>query len=139
MSSSPALEEDTYQEIRNFQKSLIRSYIFLRLNLSSDDRAFLLVCSCLDAQHMGVIFVECMTRSVSAEKAMIGGGNHLVIDCFGLPLDRFNEAKVHTNSSYCFAILRNLLLCLGLFQKSVTRHGRRLDPSQKGRSCCQSS
>ncbi|XP_053991521.1 CWF19-like protein 2 [Hylaeus volcanicus] len=72
--SSANLEENVYQEIRNFQKSLV---------------------ACLDAQNIGVVFIESMTYNVEKEKQFLGGGSHLVIDCLGIPVENFEDCKIY--------------------------------------------
>ncbi|KAF8820717.1 cwfj family protein [Cardiosporidium cionae] len=68
------MEDDVYEEIRNFQKSLVAFF---------------------DKQDLLPIFIETVGSYVSTEKRILGGGSHTFVDCYGIPSDRLQEAKTY--------------------------------------------
>eukprot|EP01071_Lankesteria_metandrocarpae_P014967 Lankesteria_metandrocarpae@DN9193_c0_g1_i1.p1 len=66
------LDDDVYDHIRNFQKSLVAYF---------------------DEQGMGLVCVETVIRHVAMEKTLLGGGSHCVVECYPVPHARLQECK----------------------------------------------
>ncbi|CEM08538.1 unnamed protein product [Vitrella brassicaformis CCMP3155] len=73
------LDEDVYDELRNYQKCLVRYF---------------------DARNQAPIFIETVRFFVSPEKAMMGGGPHTIVEVVAVPADRLQEAKTYFSKAF---------------------------------------
>jgi len=73
------MDEDVYEEMRNYQKCLISFW---------------------DSQGKSAIFVESVVSVTSMEKTLLGGGHHTRIECFAVPSDQLNETKSYFKKAF---------------------------------------
>lgn len=67
------VDDSGYEEIRNFQKSLVAFF---------------------ETQNKVPIFIETVSHFVSKERNWMGGGPHTAVEVLPIELDRLSEAKV---------------------------------------------
>eukprot|EP00922_Rhytidocystis_sp_ex-Travisia-forbesii_P037981 GHVS01056550.1.p1 GENE.GHVS01056550.1~~GHVS01056550.1.p1 ORF type:complete len:492 (-),score=96.46 GHVS01056550.1:423-1814(-) len=79
MSSIVEVEDDVYQEIRNFQKSFV---------------AF------CDHQGKSAVFIETVLQQVNEENKWMGGGPHTVMQCIPLELDLVGVARGYFRKAF---------------------------------------
>lgn len=68
-----SLEEEAYEEIRNFCKSLVAYFA---------------------QRELSPIFIETVTRQASEERQLVGLGHHTEIEVLPIPQERLKEARV---------------------------------------------
>ncbi|PHJ18289.1 protein cwfj c-terminus 1 family protein [Cystoisospora suis] len=74
-----ALDDSGYEEIRNFQKSLVAFF---------------------ETQNKVPVFIETVSRFVSKERNWMGGGPHTAVEVLPIELDRLSEAKTFFRKAF---------------------------------------
>ncbi|EPR60331.1 cwfj family protein [Toxoplasma gondii GT1] len=80
VSSVTTLDDAGYEEIRNFQKSLVTYF--------------------KDARQEAPIFIETVSHFVSKEKLWMGAGPHTAVEVLPIPVDRLSEAKTYFRKAF---------------------------------------
>ncbi|KEP64031.1 UNVERIFIED_CONTAM: cwfj family protein [Hammondia hammondi] len=80
VSSVTTLDDAGYEEIRNFQKSLVTYF--------------------KEARQEAPIFIETVSHFVSKEKLWMGAGPHTAVEVLPIPVDRLTEAKTYFRKAF---------------------------------------
>ncbi|CBZ54551.1 conserved hypothetical protein [Neospora caninum Liverpool] len=80
VSSVTTLDDAGYEELRNFQKSLVMYF--------------------KETRQEAPIFIETVSHFVSKEKLWMGAGPHTAIEVLPIPLDRLQEAKTYFRKAF---------------------------------------